>query len=204
MACPCPSFPAVTLECGCRRSRARGSSTPVPSSRRRGLAGPGRARSEKHHGEHAENRSFLPGCRGRYRCRRCAGRAHQAAGGAHAPSGPALGHWRFRGALPGAGRLPRTGSGLGYRRRRHQAETGLCAGRARHHRHRPGGHERQRHPGAGGRAALLPGLFRLWASGRGHGGSRGGRHCPGLRAVRLRAAGRRDGRDAGHVSGRRV
>ena len=59
--------------------------------------------------------------------------------------------------------LPGAGAGLRHRRRRHQAEARLRARPARHDRHRPRRDERQRHPGAGRRAALLPRLLRVRA-----------------------------------------
>ena len=53
----------------------------------------------------------------------------------------------------------------------------------RHHRHRPGGDERQRHPGAGRRAAVLPRLLRLRQARRDSGHAGGGGHRPRLRAA---------------------
>ncbi len=75
---------------------------------------------------------------------------------------------------------------------------------ARHGGHRPGRHERQRRAGARRRTAVLPGLLRLRQARRGHRRHRGRRHRQGLRTLGLRADRRRDGRDAGHVSGRRI
>ena len=57
-----------------------------------------------------------------------------------------------------AGRLSRSGAGVERRRRRHQAEGGVPGQPARHGRRRPGQPLRQRHPGAGRRAAVLPRL----------------------------------------------
>ena len=55
-------------------------------------------------------------------------------------------------------RLERPGAGVERRRRRHQAEGRVPGRRARHHRPRPGEPLRERHPGAGGVAAVLPRL----------------------------------------------
>ena len=84
------------------------------------------------------------------------------------------------------------------------AAPGVRVEPSRHRGHRPGRHERQRHPGAGRRAAVLPGLLRLRQAVGGYGGVRGGRHRQGLRAVGMRADRRRDRRNARHVPGRRI
>ena len=57
-----------------------------------------------------------------------------------------------------ARRYTRPGAGLLHRRRRHQAQGRHAVRPARHGRHRPGGHERQRRPLLRGRAAVFPRL----------------------------------------------
>ena len=64
------------------------------------------------------------------------------------------------------------------------------------HRRRPGQPLRQRHRGAGRRAAVLHGLFRSGQTGCARGGRGDLRHRARLQGQRLRADRRRDGRDA--------
>ena len=97
-------------------------------------------------------------------------------------------------------RYPKSGAGVRHRRRGHQAEAGLSARPARHDRHRSGGDERQRYPGAGRRTFVLSRLLRLRALGRGHRHHRDQGYRSRLRAGRLRADRRRNRGDAGHVS----
>ena len=89
---------------------------------------------------------------------------------------------------PGAGELGR--------RRRHQAQAGVPDRTARHGRRRPGQSLRERHRGAGRRAAVLPGLFRGRKAGcEGRGGRWFGNGAR-LPRQRLRADRRRNGGDA--------
>ena len=64
------------------------------------------------------------------------------------------------------------------RRRRHQAGRGADGGRLLHRRPRPGQPLRQRHPGPGGRAALLHGLPRRGRARAGEDGGAGRRAWP--------------------------
>ena len=114
------------------------------------------------------------------------------------------GHRRFRRAVRDQQEVQGAGAGVRHRRRRHQAQARVRAEPPRHGRHRPGRDERQRHPGAGRRAAVLPRLLRLRQARRADRDRRGRRHRQGLRAGRLRADRRRNGRNAEHVPGRRI
>ena len=62
--------------------------------------------------------------------------------------------------------LPRAGARFRNRRRGHEAQACVRARPPRHDRHRPRRDERQRHPGPGRGAAVLPRLFRLRAARR--------------------------------------
>jgi len=113
-----------------------------------------------------------------------------AAGRAHRPG-------RLRCPVPDPpGAFPRAGAGLRHRRGGHQTQTGLAAEPPRHHRHRPGGHVRQRHPGGRRRAPVLSRLLRHRPPGPGHRRGGGAGHRSWLRDGRLRPHRRGDGGDA--------
>ncbi len=75
----------------------------------------------------------------------------------------------------------------------------IARGRPRHRGLRPRGPLRERHPGAGCRAPLLPRLHRPRPDGLREGGGHRARLRPRLRRVRLSAHRRRDRGDAGHL-----
>ena len=143
--------------------------------------------------------------RGRgHRRRRRARRAHQAVRQAHDAPGGARGHRRLRRAGRNRQALQGPGAGRRDRRRGNEADARLRARPPRHRRHRPGRDERQRHPRAGRRAAVLPRLLRDRQARRRRRriGDQGRRRR--LRTGGLRADRRRDGRNARHVRAGRI
>ena len=149
--------------------------------------------------------SELPGCRCRHRPRQRARRANSDNRGHHATGGRHRGSRRLRRAVrPAVPPLPGSGAGLRRRRRRHEARARDRTGSSRHHRDRPRGDVRQRHRHPRGRADVLPRLLRHRPARRRRGRTSRCRNREGVHPRRSRPRGRRDRRDAGDVSRRRI
>src|ERR1035437_9604772 len=102
------------------------------------------------------------------------------------------------------GGVSQAGAGEFGGRGRHEIEGGVPDRTARHGGRRSGEPLRERHRGAGGHAAIFPGLLRGGETGCGGGGGSGWRDWARVEEERVRADRRRDGGDAGAVRRRGV